>query len=296
MCRSELASKDVMLADAREFWVEKTETLLIRGRTKRGAPLLYRTGRTDVKTWEKLSDRAAASRVRRLIIQTWNRWFDHSMPLPPLIVDEPRKQTRLLQPGAGDHMERRETRIGNAMRVLDATREQALFEILTRCQDAPYSAATITVDSETFGLSDSNVLEEARAAISEIEERLGRYRIVKQAMLDHWRSRSQKRPGRRRPVENYWLAAEIADIVSALRDIDVRASKNQRYTGKNRDNRRQPTVFMRILRLAFDAIHYPQSIERYAAHVARIDRPSGVDDETWTVYKQAISKAKKRAE
>ena len=33
MCRSELASKDVMLADAREFWVEKTETLLIRGRT-----------------------------------------------------------------------------------------------------------------------------------------------------------------------------------------------------------------------------------------------------------------------
>jgi len=164
--------------------------------------------------------------------------------------------------------------------ALNREQTRSLFRLLTKSTVPPeFQVADIrlTVDGAEVACSrktwDRAVADLAAEATMEIDRLLTLYPLRKSAEILHWQNRKQKKRGRRRPEENYWLAREIADAISAVPGIKIVVSRSAR-----------PTVFMEVLRVSFEAIDHPFSLGRVAAAAAMPEKPTGVDDETWATY------------
>jgi hypothetical protein len=155
---------------------------------------------------------------------------------------------------------------------------------------ARHAWRVIEARGKVGGVEVSTDVQPVRAieALREIDERLARFPVVKEVLVERAkrsRERTRKNPrsaGRRRVEEGYWLAREIADILEGVSGVEVKASKGERRT-----------IFMRVLEICFNAVGHYGSIERYAVVAAKPHRPVTIDEETWQTYLGAMSKRRK---
>ena len=127
---------------------------------------------------------------------------------------------------------------------------------------------------------DEDVQLKATDAVLALDDLLAQFLMIEDEFKKKWATRKAKKPGRRRPAENYWLAGEIAEVVQSVPGVRIKYSKGDQ------------TVFMSVLEVCFRAIGHHTSLERVAREVAREHQPAVVDDETFAEYKRAISKRK----
>ena len=118
-------------------------------------------------------------------------------------------------------------------------------------------------------------------AIEEIDERLAMFPQIKLAVIERRAARTGKKAGRRSLEEYYWLAREIADILSNVPGVEVKSSKAG------------PTLFSRVLKLCAECVGHNKSVERIATAAAKQVKPVAVEEEAWKAYLDSTSKALK---